>query len=257
MPPLRLLILGGTTEGKALAQVLAERQDIEVVSSLAGRTQLPVLPPGTVRIGGFGGTEGLVRYLSEEKIRLVIDATHPYAAQISRNAAAAAAASALPLLRLERPPWRALPEDNWLDVASLAEAATEAAAFRRVFLSVGGSDLVPFAGIAQTSFLVRRIDLPREPMPLTAHEIVLARGPFAEADERRLLETHAIEAVVSRNSGGEATYGKIAAARALGLPVIMVARPLLSPAQRGVATAASVPDALRWLHGMRVALTEA
>lgn len=256
MPRLRLLILGGTTEGNALAQMLAERDDLEIVSSLAGRTQMPVLPPGTVRIGGFGGTEGLVQYLRAQEIRLVIDATHPYAAQISRNAAEAAAATALPLLRLERPPWRAEPQDNWIDVASLAEAAAESAAFARVFLSVGSGDLLPFAGIAQTRFLVRMIDLPREPLPLAVHDIVLARGPFAEAEERRLLETHAIEAVVTKNSGGAATYGKIAAARALALPVIMVARPLPAPAQRGVAIAASVEDALRWLHGMRAALTE-
>lgn len=253
---LRLLILGGTSEGNALAEALAERTDLEVVSSLAGRTQLPVLPPGTVRIGGFGGIEGLVQFLREQQIQLIIDATHPYAARISRNAAEAAAALGLPLLRLERPPWRALPDDNWIDVESLAEAAAEAAAFSRVFLSIGSNDLTPFAGITQTSFLVRLIDLPAEPLPLAVHDIVLARGPFLEDDERRLLESHDIEAIVSRNSGGEATYGKIAAARALRLPVIMIARPLPAPAQRGVAVAASVEEALRWLHGMRAALMQ-
>jgi precorrin-6A/cobalt-precorrin-6A reductase len=253
---MRLLLLGGTGEAMALATALAERPGLEVITSLAGRTRLPALPPGTVRLGGFGGIEGLTLYLRQAEIDLMVDATHPFAAQISRNAAEAAAATALPLLRLERPAWAPQPGDNWIEVDSADGAALVACDFRRVFLSIGTSDLMSFAGLSQTCFLMRAIELPRGRVPLAAHEIILARGPFAEADERLLLEQHAIDAVVSKNSGGAATYAKIAAARALGLPVIMIARPVATAAQRRVATLPNVGEALRWVAGMRAALAE-
>ncbi|MBX6322992.1 MAG: cobalt-precorrin-6A reductase [Rhodospirillaceae bacterium] len=252
---MRLLVLGGTGEAMALARALAGREDLEVITSLAGRAPITGLPPGTVRIGGFGGAPGLAQYLREAGIALVIDATHPYAARISRNAAEAATALGLPLLRLERPPWAARPGDEWIEVDSPALAAMVARDFQRVFLTVGASDLAAFAGLPETCFLVRMIALPETPLPLASHEIILARGPFAEVDELSLLRSHAIEAVVSKNSGGAATYGKIAAARTLGLPVIMVTRPVPTATQRRVPTVATVEDAVRWVGGMRAALS--
>jgi precorrin-6A/cobalt-precorrin-6A reductase len=251
---LKLLLLGGTGEAMALAQALAARGGIDVVTSLAGRTQISALPPGTVRLGGFGGVPGLAQYLREEKIDLMVDATHPYAAQISRNAAEAAVANGRPLLRVERPAWRTQPGDNWIDVDSLKSAALVARDFHRVFLTTGATDLNAFAGMPETCFVVRAIGLPPAPLPLTSHEIILARGPFAEEEEQRLLESHRIEAVVSKNSGGSATYGKIAAARALSIPVIMIARPIPSVTQRRVPTVTGVEDALRWIAGMRAAM---
>jgi precorrin-6A/cobalt-precorrin-6A reductase len=240
----------------ALAKALAKREGIEVVTSLAGRTQISELPPGTVRLGGFGGVPGLTQYLREERISIIVDATHPYAAQISRNAAEAATSIGMPLLRIERPAWRTQPGDNWIDVDSIVSAALVARDFHRVFLSTGASDLNAFAGMPETCFLVRAIGLPPAPLPLASQEIILARGPFAEEDERRLLEEHAIEAIVSKNSGGNATYAKIAAARALSIPVIMIARPIPTALQRRVPTVPGVEDALRWVAGMRVAIAE-
>ena len=240
----------------ALAQALAARGGIDVVTSLAGRTQISALPPGTVRLGGFGGVPGLTQYLAEEKIALIVNATHPYAAQISRNAAEAAIATGRPLLRVERPPWRTQPGDNWIDVDSLKSAALVARDFHRVFLTTGATDLNAFAGMPETCFIVRAIALPPGPLPLASHEIILARGPFVEADERQLLEAHAIEAIVSKNSGGNATYAKIAAARALSIPIIMIARPIPTVTQRRVPAVATVEEALRWVAGMRAAMAE-
>ena len=246
--PPRLLILGGTTEGRALATA-AERRfgpTLTVISALAGRTRAPLLPTGQVRIGGFGGAEGLASYLREERIGLLIDATHPFATQISAQAREAAARVGTKRLALVRPPWRPLPGDRWIDVATVEEAAAAIPAeAQRVFLTVGVRSLAPFAGRPDLWFLVRLVDEPAEPIPLARHQLICARGPFTEADERALLEAHGIDCLVTRASGGDATVAKLAAARALGLPVVMVRRPPPPPDTQ----AASVADALAWIEG--------
>ncbi len=241
----RVLILGGTAEAAALAAALAERPGVEPVTSLAGRTRAPARPPGELRIGGFHGAQGLAAYLEAERIAALVDATHPFAAAISANAATAGAATGVPLLRLERPPWTPGPGDAWHEVADMTGAAAALAGVGgRVFLSVGRQDLGPFAEIRDRRFLVRMIDPPEAPLPLADPEIVLGRGPFTEAAEIALLRRHRIAVLVAKNSGGAATYPKLAAARRLGLPCILVRRPRKPP----VDTVTSVEAAQEWLE---------
>ncbi|MDX8434995.1 cobalt-precorrin-6A reductase [Mesorhizobium abyssinicae] len=221
-----ILILGGTTEARKLAGKLAARADLAVTLSLAGRTESPIAQGVPVRIGGFGGAEGLATYLGNTGTNLLIDATHPYAARISANAAEAARQAGVPILALRRPGWEPVAGDRWMLVDSVAEAATAlGTAPRRVFLAIGRQEAGAFEAAPQHHYLIRSVD-PVEPKLVVPDAIyLLARGPFPDADERALLESHGIEAIVSKNSGGEATYGKIAAARALGIDVIMVRRP--------------------------------
>ena len=249
--PWRILILGGSTEASALARHLAPLSGCEVVVSYAGRTRERVATPGEVRVGGFGGVDGLVRYLREAAVDVLLDATHPFAAHMPFHAAAAGEATGVPRLRVCRPPWRARPDDDWRPVPDLAAAAAEVGALgaRRVFLTTGRQELVPFAGVPGVWFLVRAIE-PPEPMPLLDATVVLARGPFEEADEVALLTEHRIDAVVSKNSGGSAAIAKLAAARRLGIPVVMVDRP---PAPAGP-VAPTVDDALAWLAGVAPSL---
>ena len=209
--------------------------------SLAGRTAAPAPQPVLVRIGGFGGAVGLAAWLGAEAIDLLIDATHPYAARISANAAAAAALAQVPLLVLDRPAWVAIDGDRWTEVADMA-AAVQAlgTAPRRALLALGRNELVPFTAAPQHFYLVRSVD-PVEPPLAVPHAVYITRrGPFDEAEERELLAQHDIDVIVAKNSGGAATYGKIAAARSLGLPVIMLAR----PARPQVPAAVSVEEAL-------------
>jgi precorrin-6A/cobalt-precorrin-6A reductase len=224
----RILILGGTTEARQLAGKLARRADLSVTLSLAGRTESPAAQGVPVRVGGFGGADGLAACLHEEHIGLLIDATHPYAARISANAAEAAERTGVPILALRRPGWEPVPGDRWTLVDGAAEAASALGpAPRRVFLAIGRQEAGAFEAAPQHSYLIRSVD-PVEPKLAVPDALyLLARGPFPEADERALLEKYGIDAVVSKNSGGEATYGKIAAARALGIEVIMVRRPSL------------------------------
>jgi precorrin-6A/cobalt-precorrin-6A reductase len=239
-----LLILGGTAEAVDLAAACAARSKVEVISSLAGRTRMPVLPPGEVRIGGFGGAEGLARFLVERGIDVVIDATHPFAAQMSAHAERACRDAGVPRLRLLRPPWVAVPGDRWIEVASLAEAAQRLPDLaRRVFLTIGRRDLRPFAQL-DLWFLVRTIEAPGV-LPLRQGHWLAGRGPFAVEDEIALLQMHAIEALVTKASGGGATYAKLVAARQLGLPVLMMRRPLPPPGP----VVGSVAAALAWLDG--------
>ncbi len=240
----RILILGGTAEARALAAALAGRKDIGVTLSLAGRTAEPLPQPVPVRSGGFGGARGLADYLRAERIDLLIDATHPYAAAISANAAEAARDADIRLLALRRPPWRKVPGDTWIEVDTMEEAVRALGeAPRRVFLALGRKELRPFETAPQHVYLVRSVD-PVDPPLAVPHAIYLtARGPFGEDDDRALIERHGIETIVAKNSGGEATYGKIAAARALHVPVIMLKRPAL-PAAESVAT---VEEAMAWL----------
>ncbi|TPL03481.1 MULTISPECIES: cobalt-precorrin-6A reductase [unclassified Mesorhizobium] len=224
----RILILGGTTEARQLAGKLARREDFSVTLSLAGRTESPVAQGVPVRVGGFGGAEGLAAHLREERIDLLIDATHPYAARISANAAEAAKRSGVRILALRRPGWEPVAGDRWMLVDDVAEAASALGTTpRRVFLAIGRQEAGGFEAAPQHRYIIRSVD-PIEPkLGVPDALYLLARGPFPEADERALLEKYAIDAVVSKNSGGEATYGKIAAARALGIEVVMVSRPAL------------------------------
>jgi precorrin-6A/cobalt-precorrin-6A reductase len=248
----RILILGGTTEARQLAERLAPRTDFAVTISLAGRTAAPAPLPVPVRVGGFGGAAGLAAWLSAEAIDLLIDATHPYAAQISANAAAAAALARVPLLALDRPAWVAVDGDRWTEVADMAAAVPAlGTAPRRAFLALGRNELAPFAAAPQHFYLVRSVDPVEPPLVVPDAVYLTGRGPFDEADERELLSHHRIDVIVAKNGGGAATYGKIAAARSLGLPVIMLARPARPQVPVSVPVAASVEEALVRLDHMR------
>ena len=207
----------------ALAQELAGRADLAVTLSLAGRTAEPLPQAVPVRSGGFGGAEGLAAYLRAERIAALIDATHPYAAVISANAARAAEIARVPLLALRRPAWKRQAGDTWIEVATVGDAVEALGeAPRRVFLALGRKELAPFAAAPQHVYLVRSVDPVDPPLDVPQASYLTARGPFTEEADRALLETHRIEIIVAKNSGGDATYGKIAAARALGIPVIML-----------------------------------
>ena len=240
---MRVLILGGTTEASALARLLAGDRRFEATLSFAGRTAAPRAQPIATRVGGFGGAKGLVAYLGDQGVEAVVDATHPYADRISANAVAACANAHVPLASMVRPAWQAEAGDKWQRVQS-TEAAVEAlgAAPRRVFLSIGRQDLPAFAAAPQHHYLARTVDRPDGRLPADM-KIVQARGPFDRAAELKLLGEEKIEVIVSKNSGGTATYAKIEAARALGLPVIMIERP---PKPAGHAVA-SPEAALAWL----------
>jgi len=225
--PARILILGGTGEAAALAHRLAREQpDAIVVTSLAGRLSAPPDLPGIVRVGGFGGVEGLIDYLRDNHINRVIDATHPFAAAISAHAGLACAALEIPLERIARPMWRRHHGDRWHWARDTAMAARMASALgRRVFLTIGAQELAPFAARGGPFYLVRLIEAPESRLPFRHYALVLGRGPFALEEERTLLAAFEIDLVVSKASGGKATEAKIEAARALGIPVILVRRP--------------------------------
>ena len=260
----RILILGGTTEARRLAQRLAERPDLAVTVSLAGRTTAPPAQAAPVRTGGFGGVQGLADYLTAERIDVLIDATHPYAANISANATEAAAVARVPLLALRRPPWVPRFGDRWTEVADPAAAVQALGPSpRRVFLALGRNDIGCFAQAPQHFYLVRSVEPVDPPLAVPHASYVTGRGPFTEADDRALLRAHAIDIVVAKNSGGTATYGKLitdfqskwkdahdgklAAARALGLAVILLRRPALPEAP----TVDTVEDAVTWLDHAR------
>lgn len=212
------------------------------MSSLAGRVRAPVLPAGPVRVGGFGGADGLRDWLRDNDIDVLVDATHPFAATMSAHAAAAAAAAGIPLLHLRRPGWTERPGDRWTRVPSLSAAA--AGLRGRVFLTIGRQGVGAFAGCAEPWFLIRAIDPPEPPLP-PRHELLLARGPFTLDDERALLRDRRIEVLVTKDSGGPDTAAKLDAARELGVPVVVVDRP---PLPAGGEVVASVAAALEWLR---------
>jgi precorrin-6A/cobalt-precorrin-6A reductase len=222
----RVLILGGTSEARALAARVAELPDIDAVLSLAGRTRAPEPQPIATRIGGFGGIEGLCAYLRAHHIERVIDATHPFAAQMSRHAAAACRRVGIPLLRLTRSPWQQQAGDKWTAVTDLDEAVRALGdAPQRVFLTIGRLGLGAFAAAPQHLYLVRTIDPPDAIAALPNHRLILARGPFAVEAEEQLMREARIDVLVTKNSGGPATYGKMLAARRLGLPAIVLTPP--------------------------------
>lgn len=241
---MRVLILGGTTESRALADALADDRRFAPVYSLAGRTGAPLLPCVPARVGGFGGRDGLAAWLKLERIDAIVDATHPYAAQMSANAAHAAEACRVPLLRLQRPAWIAGPRDDWRHVASSDAAASALGTTPlNVFLAIGRSDIAAFRAAPQHGYVVRAVDAP-DPLDLPPRAtVILKRGPFALDDELAVLREHSIDVIVSKNSGGDAAYAKILAASQLGLPVVMIARPPLPVA----AECAGVEAALDWL----------
>lgn len=239
-----ILILGGTAEAKQLTHELAARADLAVIVSLAGRTAEPAPQAVPVRRGGFGGSEGLAAFLSAEKIDALIDGTHPYASIISANAARAAEIAGVPLLALRRAAWKREPGDDWIEVDTVEAAARALGESpRRVFLALGRKQLAPFAAAPQHFYHVRSVDPVDPPLAVPYAVYIIARGPFTEGDDRALLERHRIEIVVAKNSGGDATYGKISAARALRLPVIMLKRPTLPD----VASVDTVEDVIAWL----------
>ena len=250
MDPRHVLILGGTGEARQLAQALVREPVLRVTLSLAGRTAAPREQAGEVRIGGFGGADGLARYIRENGVCILVDATHPFAARVSENAALAAEETRTPLVKLERPPWQPVEGDRWTEAASVGHAAELLGETpRRVFLAIGRQELLPFRGRPQHFYIVRSVD-PADPKEVPPHaQFILERGPFDEKAERALLESHDVEIVVAKNSGGEATYGKIAAARALGLPVIMVQRPC-PPTEGGVTIVEEAIGRIRHLAGL-------
>jgi precorrin-6A/cobalt-precorrin-6A reductase len=240
----RILILGGTAEARQLAGRLASRAGLDVTLSLAGRTATPAAQPVPVRVGGFGGAAGLAKYLAGERIDALIDATHPYANVISANAVAAAHRSNVPLVTLRRPPWVAVSGDRWIEVGDVREAVRALGQTpRRVFVALGRNELKPFGAAPQHYYLIRSVDPVDPPLPLPHVGYVTGRGPFSEADDHALMTEHRIDVVVAKNSGGAATYGKIAAARALGIDVIMLRRP---PAPDAAAIV-TIEEAIAWL----------
>ena len=246
MPQTKLLILGGSSEGASLARALASDQRFEATLSLAGRTQHPAGGSTPTRSGGFGGAEGLARYLTENRIDILVDATHPFAAKMKRNAVEAAALAGVKVLAIRRPPWTPEADDSWIMVADLDDAAAALGDEpKRVLLTTGRKELAPYKAAAHHFYLLRSVEAP-EPDALPPRvKTVSARGPFAYADEFKLLRAHAIDVLVTKNSGGTATAAKLAAARALNLPVVMVERPAMPEAP----SVETVAEALDWLEG--------
>lgn len=241
----RILIIGGTSEASHLAKELDADPAFEPILSLAGRTKSPKKPILQTRIGGFGGVDGLVRYLSSARIAGVIDASHPFAAQISQHVAAASEAVTCPLLGLRRPPWRRQAGDNWTVVSDMAAAVTALPTRpSRVFLTIGRLDCNAFAHAPQHSYLLRTLDPLDAPPLLSSYRWIQDRPPFSVTGELALLEAHKIDILVSKNAGSQATYAKIAAARAAQLPVIVIDQPT-APQGAEVRTVAA---ALAWLR---------
>ena len=227
-----------------MAQAIA-KAGLSGVYSYAGRTEVPMGQPIHMRVGGFGGVAGLCAYLQAEGITHVIDATHPFAAQMSSNAVAACAATGTPLIALERAPWMPGEGDRWTHVADIqAAVAALAGPPQRVFLAIGRQHIDAFAAQPQHRYLLRLVDDPTGPLPFPA-EVVVARGPFDVAGDKALMRDHGTEVIVAKNAGGKGAVAKIAAARALGLPVVMIDRPVIPPRPvvHGVAAV------MAWLNG--------
>ncbi|MFF3501036.1 cobalt-precorrin-6A reductase [Streptomyces sp. NPDC003247] len=245
---MHVLILGGTTEARRLAELLHGVPGLELTSSLAGRVASPRLPPGRVRVGGFGGAEGLTAWLREHAVDALVDATHPFAGTIGFHAARAAATAGVPLLALRRPGWVPAEGDDWHEADSLEHAARLLPVLgRRVFLTTGRMGLAAFAASDGLRFLVRSVDAPEPPYPLHM-DVLLERGPFTLDGERELLRRHRIDVVVTKDSGGAATAPKLIAAREAGIPVVVVRRP---PVPEGVAVVPDPEQAAQWIEERR------
>lgn len=249
----RILILAGTTEARQLAERLTGRSDLSLNLSLAGRTENPASLAAPTRTGGFGGVDGLVAYLRDEQIDLLIDATHPFAARMSKNAIEASTETGVPLLRLERPGWQPEPGDHWTSASSISDAVNAlGSAPRRVFLAIGRQEANAFSAAPQHHYLVRSIDPVDPPLDVPNVEYLLARGPFSVEAEETLLRQHRINVIVSKNSGGSATQGKLFAARKLGIEVVMVERAQNVAPHR----AYTVDDALPLINHLLASVTK-
>ena len=241
----KILILGGTQEAAKLAKKAANLTNIEVKLSLAGRISQAVISKN-LRVGGFGGVAGLIKYLKEDHIDLLIDATHPFAAKISHNAATAADNLRLPRLMLIRAKWESVIDDKWIEVENIEAAAQILPDFAsRVFLTIGRQELTAFSQVENIWFLMRSIEKPSSDIVLPKGLLLLERGPFDKDSEKQLLDKYNIDTVVSKNSGGDATYAKIIAARELGIKVVMVKRPMLPQGE----SVEDVEAALQWVKG--------
>ncbi|TQF42474.1 cobalt-precorrin-6X reductase [Bradyrhizobium sp. UNPF46] len=245
---IRALILGGTADASELAAAIA-RARIDAVYSYGGRTRAPADQPLPTRIGGFGGVRGLADTIRAEGITHVIDATHPFAAEMSRNAVQACADTGTPLIALERAPWPKTPGDNWIEVTDVdAAVAALPEAPTNVFLAIGRQHIAPFARKNQHAYTLRFVDPPEAPLPFAA-DVIVSRGPFTLEGELAMMRARNIAWIVARNSGGDGARAKIDAARRLDLPVIMIARPEL-PERRRVE---SVTEVMQWLgHSTRL-----
>jgi len=238
----RTLILGGTSDASQLAAEIA-RAGFDAVYSYGGRTRAPAEQPLPTRIGGFGGVSGLADYMRREGITHVIDATHPFAAEMSRNAVGACAETGTPLIAIERSPWVKTPGDNWIEVADVTAAlAALPETPAKMFLAIGRQHIAPFASKPQHTYTLRFVDPPEAPLPFAA-DVIVSRGPFTFDGELEMMRTRGIAWIVARNSGGDGARAKIDAARMLGLPVIMIARPELPDRQR----VESVAEIMQWL----------
>ncbi len=240
---MRVLLLGGTAEARALAEALHPR--VDVISSLAGRVPDPALPVGPVRVGGFGGVDGLRRWLRDERVHAVVDATHPFAATMTAHAAQACGELGLPHVVLARPAWD---PGNAMVVGSDAQAAEAVArhGYSRIFLTTGRSGVAAFAG-SDAWFLIRAVTEPDQALMPRHHHVVLSRGPYRYDGELALLREHRVDALVTKNSGGDMTRAKLDAAAALDIPVVMVARP---PLPAGVQAVATVEEAAKWVAAL-------
>ena len=238
-PPTNVLVLGGTTEASALARALAAA-GLQATLSYAGRVARPRAQPIPVRVGGFGGAEGMARYVRDHRVTHLVDATHPFAARISANAVTAAAMAGVPLMALVRPAWQPGATDRWANVPDVdAAVAALAGPPRRVMLAIGRQHIADFAARPQHFYLLRVVDPPEGPPPLPDHALVVDRGPFTTQGDLALMQAHRIDLLVAKNAGGQGAEGKIAAARALSLPVVMIDRPAI-PARPEVASVAQV-----------------
>ncbi|MCA6102675.1 cobalt-precorrin-6A reductase [Bradyrhizobium australafricanum] len=240
---MRALILGGTADANLLAAAIASA-GIDAVYSYGGRTAAPAEQPLPTRIGGFGGVSGLADYLRREAITHVIDATHPFAAEMSRNAIAACAQTTTPLLALERAPWDKTSGDRWVEVADVVSAAAALPGSpARVFLAIGRQHVAPFGARPQHAYTLRFVDPPEQALPLPDADVIVSRGPFTLEGELAMMRARRIEWIVARNSGGTGARAKIDAAHALGLPVIMITRPSLPDRPR----VETVNEVMEWL----------
>ncbi len=254
----QILLLGGSSEAFTLAQTLEQHPRFKVISSLAGRTSLPRKPVGKYRTGGFGGLDGLISYLQTNSIEAIIDATHPFASKMSQTANQAALTTNIPILHLWRPAWQKKPDDNWIEVNTMQEAATALKTDHSpAFLTIGRLELAPFLSRPDLDFLVRAIEPPKKSEQKTQltpqgqeqdwpenFTFIYAKGPFCYEQEQSLIQKHNIKTIVTKNSGGPAAYAKLDVARALKLPVIMVNRP---PKPNGP-TVATPDEAITWLE---------
>lgn len=242
--PCRILLLGGTSEATALAQRLAGENGVSATLSLAGRTANPAASPLAVRVGGFGGVDGLTEYLTRENIDLIVDATHPFAARISNNAIVASAAAHIPLLAIERPPWTRTGADKWSEFDSIdAAIAALPNTPQDVFSGLGRQAIAALSAAPQHRYVIRVVDASASPASLPQATMIAARGPFRTEDDLELFQKHRISHVLAKNAGGSAAYSKIEAARMLGIKVFMVRRPAIAPRS----TVASVEEALAWI----------